>query len=113
LDEQDQCDISNYKNAQILFKNCFDKFINASQQNLQDIVDHNYNLYLTHVNEDINKLSGYTAVCNWKTHPRCVSSQSLLEFVLREHYDNSSPEKNCKNFDFDTISEKFDILLSR
>lgn len=113
LDEQDQCNISNYKNAQILFKNCFDKFINASQQNLQDIVDHNYNLYLTHVNEDINKLSGYTAVCNWTTHPRCVSSQSLLEFVLREHYYNSSLEKNCKNFDFDTISEKFDILLSR
>ena len=88
-------EITNYGHMLKHFKSIIQKFYLTSKAQLQEIVDHNYELYLKHVNQDIDNLPKGSNHLGYAWHNgRCT----FLECILMHHYGNHYTSNHYFNF---------------
>ena len=105
-DNFEMCNLSehftNFADAKEMFLKCYNKFLSTPISELQQIVDHNFDLYISDVKKDINKLMVPITPVN-----RFDNVNNLLELALNIHYPNTDKQPLNSNFDFDAIRQAF------
>ena len=107
-DNFEMCDFSahwtSFPEAKEKFLECYNKFMSTPIPELQQIVNHNFDLYISDVKKDINKLMVPITFVN---RFEGDNLNNLLELVLKIHYPNADKQPLNSNFDFKAIRQAF------
>jgi len=93
----------NFSEAKELFVENHNKFLTTSKAEIQNMVEHNYELFLKHVKSDIDKLLSMPAeFLNLGCHEM---TGTFLDLLLIMHYPNREVDPVNDNWDWQALRQ--------
>lgn len=103
MSELSDLDNVTFSEAKQMFLENHNKFLTTPKAELQNMVEHNYDLFLKHVRDDMDKILSIPATYIDNMAP----TQTLLDILLMMHYPNRIEDPNNQKWDYQKIIKTF------